>query len=150
MDAGSVVGWVNRFRPKIGEISAIQCAWNLRIQSDKFWSEYQNEPQQETIDLELLDVGEIESKINGYERGVLPFEANLITAAIDVQSQLLYYVVCAWDAATFTGWVLDYGSFPEQPGRYFTLRKAESTLSKKYPGQDWKEGSALGCSILST
>ncbi len=80
------------------EISAIQCAWNLRIQSDKFWSEYQNEPQQETIDLELLDVGEIESKINGYERGVLPFEANLITAAIDVQSQLLYYVVCAWDA----------------------------------------------------
>ena len=34
----------------------------------------------------------------------------------------------------FTGWVVDYGVFPEQPGQVFKARDASPTYGDLYPG----------------
>jgi phage terminase large subunit GpA-like protein len=47
---------------------------------------------------------------------------------VDVQATLLYYVVAAW-GDDFTGYVLDYGTYPDQKRTYFTLRDAQPTLA---------------------
>ena len=52
---------------------------------------------------------------------------------IDVQAELLFYVVAAWED-DFTGYVLDYGAYPDQKRPYFTLRDARQTLATAAPG----------------
>jgi hypothetical protein len=41
---------------------------------------------------------------------------------------LLFYVVAAWED-DFTGYVIDYGTYPDQQRPYFTLRDARLTLA---------------------
>ena len=53
---------------------------------------------------------------------------NHLTMFIDVQATLLFYVVTAWES-DFTGYVVDYGAYPDQQRPYFTLRDARSTLA---------------------
>ena len=62
----------------------------------------------------------------------MPVSANHITMFIDVQKTLLFYVVCAWDD-DFTGRVIDYGTWPDQRRRYFSLADANPTLQRKFP-----------------
>ena len=56
-----------------------------------------------------------------------------MTAFVDVQGQLLYWLVAAW-SADFTGYVIDYGAWPDQQQRYFTLAGARHTLERRYRG----------------
>jgi len=49
-----------------------------------------------------------------------------------VQKELLYYLVAAWEDC-FSGYVLDYGTYPEQARRYFLLRDARPTLQDAAP-----------------
>jgi hypothetical protein len=63
----------------------------------------------------------------------VPNSSTQVTAFIDVQGQLLYYMVCAWDQE-FGGAVIDYGSYPDQKRSYFTLREARPTLADVAPG----------------
>jgi phage terminase large subunit GpA-like protein len=53
--------------------------------------------------------------------------ATRLTAGIDVQQTLLYYAVVAWED-NFTGYVIDYGAWPDQGRPYFTLADARQTL----------------------
>jgi phage terminase large subunit GpA-like protein len=46
---------------------------------------------------------------------------------VDVQASLLFFVVAAWED-DFTGYVIDYGAYPDQKRPYFTLRDARVTL----------------------
>jgi hypothetical protein len=46
---------------------------------------------------------------------------------------MLFYAVCAWEP-DFTGYVIDYGTFPDQKRRYFTLRDATKTLLAEVAG----------------
>ena len=52
---------------------------------------------------------------------------------IDVHDRLLYWCVCAWQE-DFTGYVLDYGTFPDQKRGYFTMADATRTLGRAFPG----------------
>jgi len=45
----------------------------------------------------------------------------------------LYYAVCAWGEG-FTGAVIDYGAWPKQSRRQFTMREARGTLRRSLPG----------------
>ena len=65
--------------------------------------------------------------------GEVPLGANHLTMFIDVHDRLLYYAVCAWEE-TFTGYVIDYGTFPEQRRSTFTLADATQTLGRAFPG----------------
>jgi hypothetical protein len=128
MDAGAVVAWPERFNPD--ELSAIQHAMNLRLRDEAaFQAEYQNEPLPDVKpEDDLLTAEQIAAKTNGHARRIVPVGATRLTAFIDVQQKLLYYVVCAW-ADDFTGYVIDYGTYPDQRMPYFTLREATLTLT---------------------
>ena len=133
MDAGANVAWPERHNHD--ELSAIQHAMNLKLQDEAaFFAEYQNEPlPEETVDDDLLTADEIAAKINNRQRAEIPIACNHLTMFIDVQQKLLFYCVCAWED-DFTGYIVDYGSFPDQKRQYFTLRDARHTLATAAPG----------------
>lgn len=133
MDEGSVVAWPERFN--YDELSAIQHAMNLKLQDEAaFFAEYQNQPlPEETIVDGMLKAEEVASKINRLDRGNVSIGANHLTAFIDVQQKLLFYLVAAWED-DFTGYVVDYGCHPDQQRPYFTLRDARQTLASEARG----------------
>lgn len=133
MDAGTSVAWPQRHNPD--ELSAIQHAMNLKLdQGDAaFWAEYQNEPLPDVVEGELLCAEVIAAKTNGMRRGEVPVGVNHLTMFIDVQGALLFWMVCGWEE-DFTGYVLDYGEYPDQKRNYFTLRDARRTLMSVHKG----------------
>lgn len=130
MDEGSILAWKERFNPD--ELSALQHAMNLKFRDERaFFSEYQNEPMPEDESRpDDLTPDMVAAKINRMERGRVSMACNKITAFIDVQASILFYVVTAWEDS-FSGYVLDYGSFPDQRTPYFTLNDARVTLSSE-------------------
>lgn len=133
MDSGAVIAWPARHNED--ELSAIQHAMNLRFQDERaFWAEYQNQPLAETPeDADQLTAEAITNKLNGMPRGIVPIGATHLTMFIDVQRNLLYYTVVAWEE-DFTGYVIDYGSYPDQQRSIFSLRDAKKTLARVAPG----------------
>ena len=133
MDAGAVIAWPQRHNED--ELSAIQHAMNLRLQDERaFWAEYQNEPLPEDEgDGDQLTAEAIAAKTNGHPRGSVPIGANHLTMFVDVQGKMLFHAVVAWED-DFTGYVLDYGTYPDQQRSYFTLREAQKTLGRAAPG----------------
>src|SRR5690606_19034607 len=71
---------------------------------------------------------QIAAKTNRMQRGEVPVGCNHLSVFIDVQANLLFYLVAAWEE-DFTGYVIDYGTWPDQHRPYFTLRDARATLS---------------------
>jgi hypothetical protein len=132
MDAGARVAWPARKHDD--ELSALQHAMNLRQQDEAaFFAEYQNDPADPTQAHGLLTAAEIAAKQTGYNAGDVPGDCHRLTAFFDCHDSLLYWLVAAWNQ-DFGGTVLDYGTWPKQADRYFTLRKARSTLRRKYRG----------------
>lgn len=128
MDDGSRVSWPERYDP--GELSAIQHAMNIRCDRGDaaFFSEYQNEPLPTLSDhQEVLSTELILSKKSGLKRGIPPPKSTHLTAFIDVQQTILYWMVCAWED-DFSGTIIDYGTHPEQGRAYFTMRDAKRTI----------------------
>ena len=135
MDKGAEAAWPERFDP--GEISAIQNIMNLKIKdAAAFFAEYQNDPlPEEENTVRQLDADEILRQLNGLKRGEVLLEASKITMFVDVMDHALYYVVCCWTDG-FTGAVIDYGTYPKQRRREFTVRDIPLTLQKIYPDMD--------------
>jgi len=135
MDAGAEVAWESRFDAKAGELSAIQHAMNLRnkVRPEAFAAEYQNEPCLQQTSDQVLTVDQVTEKINGFRRGDVPPACTKLTMFIDIHDRLLFYAVCAWEEM-FTGYVIDYGTFPDQRRPIFTLADAGKTLRGAFPG----------------
>ena len=139
MDDGAVVEWEARFNPD--EVSALQHAMNLKFQDETaFMSEYQNEPLPEDMDDDaMLSVDEIASKVNGLAHCKVPLACDRVTMFVDIQKALLFYTVVAW-SEDFTGAVLDYGAWPEQHNRMFSLASASPTIQSKFPNAGLEGG----------
>ena len=139
MDRGGAVAWPERYNRD--EASALQHAMNLRYTDEAaFFAEYQNAPEQAKRDDTPIVVPEvIFAKASNVVRGVLPLEAEFVTAFVDVQAEALFYTVVGW-AKDFTGAVVDYGVFPEQPTGYYTLKQLRRPLSKAIRGAAGREG----------
>ncbi len=133
MDAGAAIAWPERFNHD--ELSAIQHAMNLKLQDEAaFFAEYQNEPlPEEDTDDDLLTADQIAAKTNGMYRGQIPIGCNHLTMFIDVQQKALFFVVAAWES-DFTGYIVDYGTYPDQKRAYFTLRDARRSLAVVHKG----------------
>lgn len=133
MHAGAVVAWPDRFRPD--ECSALQSAYNLRLRNEEaFLSEYQNDPKPDNLGVDAgATAADFAGKINGRERGVCPINVQHVTGMIDVQQDALYYAVVGWEP-NFTGYVLDYGAYPEQGEQYFAYADLRVKLSKLNAG----------------
>jgi phage terminase large subunit GpA-like protein len=132
MDAGALVAWPQRFNDD--ELSALQHAMNLKLRDEAaFFAEYQNEPIIEAVGEEMLPPEQIAAKTNGHPKGVIPIGCNYLTLFIDVQQRVLFWMLCAWEES-FTGYIADYGTWPEQKRAYFTLNDVASTLGRALPG----------------
>ena len=132
MDEGAKVSWEARYNHD--EISALQHAMNLKFQDEvAFQAEYQNDPlPEDTGGEEILSIDAICAKINGLPHNKVPLACDRITLFIDVQKALLFYVVTAW-AENFTGSIIDYGSWPDQHRREFSLADANPTIQSEFP-----------------
>ena len=133
MDIGADVAWPERFNHD--ELSGIQHAMNLKIQKEEaFFAEYQNDPLPDKLDEEAtLSAEQIMSKLNRMPRGAVPIGVSHLTAFIDVQGELLYWLVCGW-TDDFSGFVIDYGAYPDQQRTYFQMREANPTLGEVLSG----------------
>lgn len=130
MDEGAVSSWPERYNAD--EISAIQCAMNLKFRDEAaFLSEYQNEPPEIDTRIDVITPDVVLDA--GRQRGVIPSEAHYLTAFIDVHKNLLYWALCAW-TDKFSGAVVDYGTYPPQKRARFTLNDARPTLADAIPG----------------
>ena len=132
MDEGAKVSWEARYNHD--EISALQHAMNLKFQDEvAFQAEYQNDPlPEDTGGEEILSIDAICAKINGLPHNKVPLACDRLTLFIDVQKALLFYVVTAW-AENFTGSVIDYGAWPDQHRREFSLADANPTIQSEFP-----------------
>lgn len=129
MDSGCVATWPDRFGKS--ELSAIQSAMNLffLVQPKAFWAEYMNQPEDGTPESTLkLNPDDLRTRLNQLPRGRVPLGFSKVTAMIDVQMRLLWYMVVAW-RDDFTGAIIDYGWMPDQKGRRrFDLNDLVKTL----------------------
>jgi hypothetical protein len=132
MQEGAIVSWKANYSPK--EIDALHHAMNIWSDNYKaFMSEYQNEPLRADTAVIVQSAKTIRSRLNGRLRKMIPMEYQHLTAFIDIHDDLLYYAVVAW-ADDFTGFVVDYGTYPKQARTYFF--KGDSglqTLQRQYP-----------------
>lgn len=128
MDAGAAVSWEAR---KEDASSALENAMQKFIEDrGSFFSEMQNEPEIDVQEgaVDVLPAAAIAAKVSGYQRWEIPPACERLTWFVDVHKQLLYWAVCAWEQG-FTGYVIDYGTWPEQKAQYFDLRHARQTIS---------------------
>ncbi len=148
MDEGAQVSWEARFNHD--EISALQHAMNLKFQDEvAFMSEYQNDPLPEDVGgEEIMSIDAICQKINGLPHNKVPLACDRMTLFIDVQKALLFYVVTAW-AENFTGSVIDYGAWPDQHRREFSLADANPTIQSEFPRAGLEGGLYAALSALT-
>jgi len=148
MDAGAEVAWPARYNHS--ELSAVQHAMNLKLQDEAaFFAEYQNEPLPDAqVGQNELTADQVAGKTNGLERGAVPVNCHHLTMFIDVQQNLLFWVVAAWEA-DFTGYCVDYGEYPDQQRPYFTLRDARRTLAEAAPGTGLEASIYAGLKALT-
>jgi hypothetical protein len=135
-DEGAEATWVACFEEGT-EISAIQHAYNIIIDTgmDAFMAECQNQPVRDTSGLVLLTPDEICRKQCGYARDAIPPECTLLTAFVDVHPEILYWQVWAWQQG-FTGYLISYGTFPDQRRRHFAHNHLLRKLRQLFGGCD--------------
>jgi hypothetical protein len=148
MDAGSQVAWPQRMKP--GEISGLQCCMNVKIDKpETFAAEWQNEPEGrvDVAELRQLTEDDLVAKLNQAERGLVPRDCGKLTAFIDVQSEVLFWAICAW-SDKFGGALVDYGAWPAQARAVFTAAEPARRLSDEYPQMEARARIYAGLSAL--
>lgn len=134
MDAGAVVAWDAKFIAEAHEISAVQHAMEWFIGKPRqFMSELQNAPEEAATSGKLwLKTAEIATKLHHLRRADVPVGVRNLVAHIDVHDDLLYWTVVAY-LPIGTGFILDYGTYPDQGRRYFMKSQATKTMAKAHP-----------------
>jgi len=143
MDKGSRVAWAERKAPD--ELSAIQHAWNLRIDRGEaaFNAEFQNSPLADDITTDKLDKRQLALRATNIARGIVPAGHTKLTAFVDVQDRLLYWLVASW-SESFGGHVVAYGSHPDQGSSFFEAGSARKTLALASPGAGFEAALRAG------
>lgn len=133
MTRGAIVTWSEAYAGK-RYVDALEYYMTRWCDNERaFYSEQQNQPLETGSGAVKLPAKTVARKLNGLSRGVVPDDTAKVTAAIDVHGDLLYWVVCAW-RADFTGYVIDYGTFPEQRRTYFQKNDGGlDTLKTEFP-----------------
>lgn len=132
MDEGAEAYWPERFNPD--EISAVQNLMNMLFADEEsFHCEMQNRPVKRQTQEEFKPE-HVLAKINRLPRNLVPLAATRLTAFIDIQGTILYYVALA-TADDFTGAIVDYGAWPKQSRNYYAARDAQPSILDVAPGK---------------
>jgi hypothetical protein len=113
MDEGSEVSWASRVRD--GEVSAIQTAENLLIESgDQFWAEYQNDPRDVANAMYELNEQIVCSHATDMPHLHLPDMTSVFVGMVDVNRAKggLHWCLAGYDQ-TMTGHSPAYGIYPD-------------------------------------
>ncbi len=111
MDAGADVCWSSRVRD--GELSALQTAENLRIETGpQFWAEYQNDPQNEVTAGYRLEPQQVATHQSPWPKGTVPDTARILIAATDINRAGLHWVIVSFDQQ-MSAHVCVYGKWPD-------------------------------------
>ncbi len=144
MDAGCEISWEHCYDPEL-ELSAIQHAYNFLIDDGEevFAAECQSDPLKQGNESEQLRASDVIHKLSGLARYEVPKNTVLIACHIDVQDESLWYTVIAF-TANFTGYVIDYGVWPDQKTFDVSKKRLRTTLTKKYkelrnPEARWRQ-----------
>jgi hypothetical protein len=147
MDAGSKVAWEHRFPPDC--ISAIQHAMNLKLADEAaFFAEYQNAPLSDQAELEVLTVEQISEKINRRPQAKIPTACSKLVLYIDVHKKLLYFTAIAFEP-NFTGYVVDYGAYPDPKRQHYSMREIRRTLMGVHRGKGEEAAIYAGLETLA-
>lgn len=148
MDAGARVAWPERKNED--ELTAIQHAWNLRIDRGEsaFLAEYQNTPIADDIASDKLDKRSLALRATTLERGKIPLDHQTLTAFVDVQEKLLFWLVASWNQS-FGGHVVAYGTFPDQASSFFEAKHAKRTLAQAAKGAGFEASLHAGLESVS-
>jgi hypothetical protein len=143
MDKGGRVAWTER--KAAGDLSAIQHAWNLRIDRGEaaFNAEFQNAPLADDITTDKLDKRQLVLRATNIARGIVPAGHTKLTAFVDVQDRLLYWLVASW-SESFGGHVVAYGAHPDQGSSFFEAASARKTLALATPGAGFEAALRAG------
>jgi phage terminase large subunit GpA-like protein len=85
-----------------------------------------------------LESQQLFQRMNGIPRGTVPDQSSYLTAFIDSSDEVLWWMVTAWQN-DFTGWVVDYGTWPDQVRPTFQKRDLAHKISQQLPGHSWEE-----------
>lgn len=134
MDAGAEVAWPHQY-DREHELSALQHAHNLKaLNEEAFWAEYQNDPRIDAGSPDTVEPAAVARRGNGRPRATAPPAATHLTAYVDPGTSCIWWCLCAWQA-DFTGYVVDYGTWPPQRRRWFTARQPPRPLGRQYRGR---------------
>lgn len=118
------------------EISALQHAMNFMIEEgeEAFESECQCHVQQKIDEAEGVKatLDQIVEKTHGFQRFRCPVEAKFVVTHIDVNKDVLTYAT-AVSPKDWRPMIVDYGTFPEQPGVSWKKRDVVEKISRRYP-----------------
>jgi hypothetical protein len=125
------VYWEQRIGP--GDVSALQHAMDLFYRDQGvFASEYQNAPVSATTSPPYeISAERLARRVIGLPRARVPSDTKVITGFIDVQMDLLYYVIMAWTTEG-RGYVIDYGACPDQNRHYWSKGTISRTLAGEF------------------
>jgi hypothetical protein len=137
MDCGAIVDWAARLDDP-SNLTAIQAGMHTlyKYGAAGFASEFQGEPLEGQPGQRILTAQACASKLNGRSYGEVPLACTELTMMIDPGQYALYYCVCGWEP-NFTGYVVDYGTWPRQPRAMFSyadLKGSPTSLEAKYHG----------------
>lgn len=130
MDAEAIAYW--KYRQYPDDLSPIQTAMDIAIFTPAvFAAEMQQQPLEIKLQNSKITPAQMVQKVNGLPREHVPPDATVLTIGVDVGQEILHYVVAAWEP-DFTGCVLHYGTFPEQPVKWFLKSNPPRKLSAAY------------------
>ncbi len=148
MDAGSEVAW-EHVPLEPGEISALQHALNILILEGQevFDAEVQNQPTTRNVSSHLQITKHVATRVNGLKHLEIPENLGAYVWFVDVHDEILYYVR-AIVQQNCTGSIVDYGSYPQQPTRYFSHSKLKRKLTDLHPGMSVESAILKGLTHL--
>jgi hypothetical protein len=138
MDCGAVVDWAERLDdPR--NLSAVQAAMHAfyKYGASGFAAEFQNEPLANSGSDAILTADLCQMRYNGRRQYEVPLECTELVMGVDMQQSSLWYVVAAFKL-DFTGFVIDYGVWPRQIRRNFTLKDVvdgNANFQTMFPGR---------------
>jgi len=132
MDAGASMYWDGRYREDEKEISGIQHMMNLYFEnSHVFWSEYQNEPQNEGTNIfRMAPRHHIEDLCVEDEEGIIPNDTTIVVGHIDIHKNI-HYVTASAFADDLTMRKCWHGTFPNQGRLHFEQRNPPNPIPSK-------------------
>lgn len=155
LHAGSHATWEHAFvsGPPLFEISAVQHAINIII--DDGIEDFEYECQCNTEYGIADQVGEltcpietIASRVNTFPKRKVAQQSNRIVTHIDVNKDILSYVTISCPPNEYRPAIIDYGTWPDQPGKW-SKRKMTVALRTMYPQvHDYREIIYLGLTDL--